>query len=72
MKATAYEGVVENGCVRIMGDVLLPENTKVRIVLSGNHDLELPPIIRVRSPKLAHPEQAKEFFKLVVEEDTSE
>jgi hypothetical protein len=58
------EGIVENGRIRLRDNVTLPENTKVYIVIP---DLEPAPIVRVHSPRLAHPEQAGDFAKQVIE-----
>jgi hypothetical protein len=61
MKVIAYEGVVENGCVRVPNDVSLPENAKVYVIVPGVYEIESQRVVHVRSPRLAHPEQAKDF-----------
>ena len=64
MKVETYEGVVENGQIRLPPNVCLPENAKVYIVV---------PSIETRhggfvcSPRLAHPEQAADFKKEIIE-----
>lgn len=65
MKVTTFEGIVENGQVRLPPDVRLPEKTKVYIVIP---DLETGGAAYVGSPRLAHPEQAMDFEKEVVQE----
>ena len=65
MKTTTYEGFVEGGQVRLSPDVHLPERAKVYVVVPENQTL---PIRFVGSPRLKHPEQAKDFYKQVIEE----
>lgn len=64
MRVTTFEGVVENGQIRLPADVCLPEKAKVYVVI--------PTVISspayIASPRLAHPEQAKEFVKEVIED----
>lgn len=43
MAVTAFQGTVQNGQVRLAGDVILPDNTKVFVVVP---DLEPTPTIR--------------------------
>ena len=64
MAVSTIEGIVENGCIRLRDNVMLPDNTKVYVVVP---DIEAPPQARVYSPHLAHPEQAADFVKHVVE-----
>lgn len=66
MQVTAIEGIVENGQIRLREEVSLPENTRVYVIVA---DLHLGPSARIRTPRLAHPEQAKDFRKQVVEVD---
>jgi hypothetical protein len=65
MKTTTYEGVVEDGHVRLPADVTLPEKTRVYVVVPG---VEAMPTAYIGSPRLAHPEQAREFQKEVLPE----
>ena len=67
MAITTLEGIVENGHIRLRDNVSLPENTRVYVVIP---DLETPPQARVHSPRLAHPEQAADFVKQIVEVST--
>jgi len=64
MAVSTLEGIVENGCIRLRGNVMLPDNTRVYVVVP---DFEAVPQAHVYSPRLAHPEQAADFAKQVVE-----
>jgi hypothetical protein len=70
MKVTTYEGTVENGCVHLLGSVLLPEKAKVYIVVPDIVEVEAPPLPRIRSPRLADPSQAALFEMVVTKEET--
>lgn len=66
MPVSTFEGIVENGQIRLRGNVTLPEKTNVYVVIP---DLEVTlPEARVYSPRLVHPEQANDFAKQVIEE----
>ena len=65
MKVTTFQGVVENGRIQLSADVRLPEKATVYVVVP---DLEEPHGRYQASPRLAHPEQAADFVKIVVEE----
>ncbi len=67
MKVAAYEGVVEDGCVRVPDDVSLPEKAKVYVIVPGVYESESQRVVHVRNPRLAHPEQAKNFTKEVTD-----
>jgi len=61
----AIEGVIKNGKIVVNeADLASAENAKVRILISDADKKEFP---RVYSPRLAHPAQASEFRKLVLE-----
>jgi hypothetical protein len=64
MAILTVEGVVENGQIRLRDNVVLPENTKVYVVIP---DVETVPPSRIYSPRLVHPEQAPDFAKQVLE-----
>ena len=64
MNISTIEGIVENGQIRLLGDVALPEHAKVYVVVPG---LETAPRARIMSPRLVHPEQAGDFAKQVFE-----
>ena len=65
MKIAAFQGFVENGQVRLLDNVRLPEKATVFVVVPG---AEISTSVYVRSPRLVHPEQAGDFNKEVVEE----
>lgn len=64
MTISTFEGIVEKGQIRLRDNVVLPENTKVYVVIPG---LESAPKVHVHSPRLVHPEQAGDFVKQVIE-----
>lgn len=66
MRVTTFEGFVENGQVRLPGDVRLPEKARVYVVVP---EAEVKSVAFIGSPRLAHPEQAADFAKEVVEDD---
>jgi hypothetical protein len=66
MKVTTLPGIVENGQIRLAGDVRLPEKTTVYVVIPG---VEVLSVGYIGSPRLVHPEQAADFKKEVVEEN---
>jgi predicted DNA-binding antitoxin AbrB/MazE fold protein len=65
MRSATIEGIVENGQIRLLENVRLPENTRVYVVIAESN-ASRPPLIH--SPRLAHPEQAADFVKQVFEE----
>jgi len=64
MSISTFEGIVENGRIRIRDNVTLPENSKVYIIIP---DFETAPPVHVSSPRLVHPEQAADFTKQIIE-----
>ncbi len=65
MSMTTFEGVVENGQIRLPGDVLLPEKAKVYVIIPNG---DVPPPAFIASPRLARPEDAIAFKKEVIQE----
>jgi hypothetical protein len=65
MGVVTFEGIVENGQIRLPAAVRLPERTKVYVVIP---DVEVQPVAYIGSPRLVHPEQAADFQKEVFEE----
>ena len=65
MKVATYEGFVEGGKVKLTDDVHLPERAKVYVVVP---EVETKAVPFLGSPRLKHPEQAKDFAKKIVEE----
>lgn len=65
MQVTAYEGIIENGIIRLKTNVNLPEKMRVYVIIPN---LETEKTVRVYSPRLVHPEQAVDFKKEIIEE----
>jgi hypothetical protein len=66
MGVVTLEAVVENGRIRLLSQVRLPEKARVYVVAPG---VELKPTASIASPRLAHPEQMKEFEMKIIEEN---
>jgi hypothetical protein len=67
MTNPTIEGVVENGQIRLLEGIRLPENTRVFVVVAESNASRPS---HLYSPRLAHPEQAGDFVKQVFEEST--
>lgn len=65
MQVTTYEGIVENGQIRLKTNVNLPNKTKVYIIIP---ELETQKRVRIFSPRLIRSEQAIDFKKEVIED----
>ena len=65
MQVTTFEGIVENGKIRLITNINLPEKTKVYVIIPG---FEAKKAAHVYSPRLVHPEQAADFKKEIIEE----
>ena len=65
MKVTTFEGIIENGQIRLPANVHLPEKTRVYVVVP---DVQTQSVAFIGSPRLAHAEQAQDFKKQVIEE----
>jgi hypothetical protein len=66
-KLATYEGVVENGHVTLPPNADIPDQTRVYVLVP---DADAKRIPRVLSPRLVHPDQAKDFVKEVLEDTT--
>ncbi len=64
MGVSRLEGTVENGVIRLSNEVTLPEQTKVFVIVP---DLDASASARLLSPRLPHPQQAREFAKQIFE-----
>jgi hypothetical protein len=62
MNVATFEGIIVNGQVRLPENVHVPERTKVYVVIPGAGQSAM----KVMSPRLAHPEQAKDFKMVVI------
>ena len=60
-KLATYEGVVENGHVTLPPEADIPDKTRVYVLVPKPETTH-----RIMSPRLANPDQAKDFLKLVV------
>ena len=59
-----FEGIVENGLVRLSEGVVLPDKARVYVVVP---DTIAGKAASIRSPRLARSEQAGDFVKEVLE-----
>ncbi len=64
MALLTVEGIIENGQIRLCEPITLPEHTKVYVVIP---DVAPGPHAHILSPRLAHPEQAADFLKQIIE-----
>lgn len=64
MKSTMLVGKVENGQIKLVENVRLPNNGLVYVVARDASATDVP---QIASPRLAHPEQAGDFELEVVE-----
>ncbi len=65
MQVTTYEGIVENGKIRLITNINLPEKTKVYVIIPG---FEIRKEAHVYSPRLVQPEKTADFKKEIIEE----
>lgn len=64
MSVMTLEGVVENGTIRLVNPMTLPENARVYIVIP---EIQSDKAARIYPPRLVHSEQAK-YFEMEVTE----
>jgi hypothetical protein len=62
MSLRTFEGVVENGAIRLAPNVHLPEKARVYVLVPDTAASSL-----IASPRLAHPEDGKYFEMEVIE-----
>jgi len=65
MNHTIHEGIVENGQIRLMPDIRLPEKTKVYVLVPAQ---QTNLVAHIYSPRLANPNDADAFVMEVVQE----
>lgn len=65
MEIVTLEGVVEQGQIRLKGNVQLPEKTKVYVIVPQT---ESTIGRRVYSPRLAQPEQSQDFKMQIIKD----
>ncbi|HUB24986.1 MAG TPA: hypothetical protein VL992_06120 [Tepidisphaeraceae bacterium] len=63
MTKQTIEGIVENGAIRLSGNVCLPEKTKVLVIVPDLRGDNAP---RIESPRLAQSGQARNFRKQMI------
>ena len=63
MSVATFEGIIENGKIKLPDSIRVPERTKVYVIIPG---VSQPGPMRIMSPRLAHPEQAKDFELTVI------
>ena len=68
MAVTTYEGVVENGKIRLKAGVKLPENAKVYVVVPDLKTAGKKKVVQILSPHLVRREDAARFKMKVTEE----
>jgi hypothetical protein len=64
MSVATFEGIVEQGQIKLKDGVRLPDNTKVYIVVP---DFKAAQSVHRFSPRLVYPEQAKDFRMEMIE-----
>jgi hypothetical protein len=65
MSVVTFEGVVDDGQIRLKTNIRLPEKTKVYVVVP---DIQVEQVAHIFSPRLANPEQAADFKMEIIEE----
>lgn len=66
-KLATFEGVVENGQVKLPPNADIPDKTRVYVLVQ---DVETQRTPHIASPRLVHPEQAEDFEMQVIEDTT--
>lgn len=65
MKVATYESIVENGQIRLVDAVSLPEHSTVYVVVPTTEQART---FHMRSPRLVNPELAVDFVKEVIDD----
>jgi len=65
MSIVTYEGIVENGQIRLQGNVTLPEQARVYVLIPNAQDLIVP---HIYSPRLVDPRDAARFEMEITED----
>lgn len=66
-RLATYEGIIENGRVRLPSNVGIPEKTRVYVLVPDTENFTVP---YCASPHLANREQSKDFEKRIIEDTT--
>ncbi|MCA1636178.1 MAG: hypothetical protein LC802_21425 [Acidobacteria bacterium] len=64
MSIKAFEGIVKKGQIKLKSPVNLPDETRVFVVVP---EAEAELTVHLRSPHLAHPDQAADFKMEIIE-----
>ncbi|MEK7729485.1 MAG: hypothetical protein AAB354_13805 [candidate division KSB1 bacterium] len=64
MQISTFEGTVDNGVIKLLHNLHLPDKTKVYVIVP---DLEPKAVSYIYSPRLKHPEQIVDFQKEMIE-----
>lgn len=65
MNIVTLEGIVEQGKIRLLNEIQLPENTIVFVIIP---DIRDEPIGHIYSPRLVPPEQANDFKMEIIKD----
>lgn len=65
MKVATYEAVVENGQIKLLANIELPEKAKVYVIIPEEKVLET---VYIRSPRLVDKSKLADFHKEMIEE----
>lgn len=65
MKVTTYEGTVRQGCVVLPDDAMIPDNSRVYVIVPASSDEAR---VRILSPRLVHRDEVVDFTMQVERE----
>ncbi|MBK7995291.1 MAG: DUF104 domain-containing protein [Blastocatellia bacterium] len=65
MKVTTYEAIIENGQIKLLTPVELPEKAKVYVIIPEEKILDT---VYIRSPRLVDKSKLADFRKEMIEE----
>jgi len=68
MSIVTFEGIVEEGQIRLQPNLNLPNKTKVYVIVPG---IKVGTFARIFSPRLADPDKIIDFKMEVVEESSN-
>lgn len=68
MQVATFEGIVENGQIRLTEDVKLPESAKVYVVVPNLEKRTA----KIMSPRLVDKEKLKDFEREIIEIEDDE
>ena len=65
MKVATYEAIIENGQIKLLANIELPEKAKVYVIIPEEKILET---VYTRSPRLVDKSKIVDFRKEMIEE----